>query len=418
MLRAGRFLPGQTPKYGTMADASQPAQASRKLPPSRGIFLSLVVVAATLLLIELGARSIGWDFAPEKRNFERTPIFYRQPIQPVGPAFFRRPGPARWRGQVLRPMLNAMNASEPAYRDEPTVIIEYDAEGFRNPANLEDWEVAVAGDSLTELGFLPYEDLFTTVAGRLLGLRVKNLGVSHTGTLTQTFYLRAYGKSPGTRHAVLGFFEGNDLYDIEQEESRLQRAKAGVYAPADVYKFRSERSAIRFLYEAICSLGSASSWRPVLGKKVDYANAVFHGAGGDIPVTLAYAPPASSNLPPEWVARLDRAVAGWAEAASELQLKPWLLYLPCKERVLYGRATVLPSAPANLVRWKPTDLPDLVRSLCGKHGIKFIDATEDLCRLTSKGLLTYNTICDSHLNKQGSHCVGRTLAAALAAATK
>jgi hypothetical protein len=315
-------------------------------------------------------------------------------------------------------MFETMNARESAYVDEPSVLIEYDENGFRNPAGLKDWDIVVAGDSQTELGFLPQEDLFTTVAGRLLNLRVKNLGVSHTGTLTQTFYLRTYGKSPATRDAVVAFFEGNDLYDIEQEETRLQLARVGVYHPAKAYKFRSDRSAIRFLYDSICSLGSPSSWRPIAPEKTNYTNAIFHGAGGNIPLTLAYAPPGSSSLPPEWVARIDRALAGWAEAAHDLQLKPWLLYLPCKERVLHGHLTMLPSAPANLARWKPTDLPDLVKSVCGKHDITFIDATEDLRRFTQTGVLTYNTICDSHLNKQGSICVGHNLGAALRAAAR
>jgi hypothetical protein len=112
---------------------------------------------------------------------------------------------------------------------------------------------------------------------------------------------------------------------------------------------------------------------------------------------------------------LDLALTGWGEAARSLELKPWLLYLPCKERVLHERLTLLPGAPPYLANWRPTDLPDLMRRLCGRHGIEFIDATGDLLRLTSTGVLSFNTIWDSHLNKQGSATVGHTLAAALSA---
>jgi hypothetical protein len=364
------------------------------------------------VLVEIGARLIGWEFTSERRNFERTPIFFRQPIQPVGPAFFRRPGPDHWNGQVLRPMLKIMKVRETAYTDEPSVTIEYDALGFRNPVDLKDWEVVVAGDSLTELGFLPYDDLFTTVAGRELKLRVKNLGVSYTGPLTHTFYLRTYGKSTSTRHAVLAFFEGNDLDDILVEGTRLQQASERIYAPADVYKFHTERSAIGFLVQSI------RSWPALVPWTKSYANAVFHGADGEIPLTVAYAPPASSDLSPEMILLLDRALTGWGEAARSLELKPWLLYLPCKERVLHERLTVLPSALPHLARWRPTDLPDLVRRLCQRHGIEFIDATGDLLRLTSAGVLSYNTIWDSHLHKRGSTSVGHTLAAALGAGTR
>jgi hypothetical protein len=140
---------------------------------------------ASLLLVEVLARVIGWEFTSENRDFERTPIFYRQPIEPLGAAFFRRPAPDRWHGQVLRTLLEISKAEETAYTDESKVDIEYDADGFRNPAGLKDWEITVVGDSFTELRFLPSEDLFTTVAGRQLKLRVKNLGVSHTGTPAQ-----------------------------------------------------------------------------------------------------------------------------------------------------------------------------------------------------------------------------------------
>jgi hypothetical protein len=396
-----------------MADRSRSTPASRKLTPARGIPLFLAVLAATLVLVEISARLVGWEFTSEKRDFERTPIFYRQPIQPVGTAFFRRPGPDRWQGQVLRPMLEFSKAQEPAYADEPKVVIDYDAQGFRNPPDLKDWDVVVVGDSFTELGFLPYDDLFTTVAGRQLKLRVKNLAVSHTGTLTQTFYLKTYGKSPATRHAVLAFFEGNDLYDISMEESRLTLARVGSFKPAEVYKFRSERSAIRFLYESISSWKSWRSSRAVAAKKTPFANAVFHGADGDIPVTLAYTPPGTAHLPPAAVEQLDRALAGWAATARELALEPWLLYLPCKERVLHGHLTMLATTPPHLANWEPTDLPALVECLCARHGIEFIDATGDLRRVTAAGVLTYNTICDTHLNKQGSLCVAGTLATAL-----
>lgn len=47
----------------------------------------------------------------------------------------------------------------------------------------------MAGDSFVELGNLPFEQLFTTILGELTHRPVLNLGVSHTGSLTQLCYL-------------------------------------------------------------------------------------------------------------------------------------------------------------------------------------------------------------------------------------
>jgi hypothetical protein len=77
--------------------------------------------------------------------------------------------------------------------------------------------------------------------------------------------------------------------------------------------------------------------------------------------------------------------------------------------------SMLATTPPHLAGWQPTDLPELMECLCNRHGIEFIDATGDLRRVTATGILTYNTVCDTHLNKMGSLCVAGTLATALAA---
>ena len=59
-----------------------------------------------------------------------------------------------------------------------------------------------------------YDQLFTTILGKMLNIRVLNLGVSHTGPLTQLSYLQDYGVSPSTKHVVIVFYEGNDLSDL------------------------------------------------------------------------------------------------------------------------------------------------------------------------------------------------------------
>lgn len=181
----------------------------RRLPSLSTAFL--------LAICEVAFRAVGFDFEHLNDPGDELPIYYRTPTLHAGEGIFRRPGPASWRGKPLSEFLRIRWGSESTYADEKPVVIQYDALGFRNPAALTDWEIVVAGDSFVELGFLPYEELFTTIAARRLGVRIKNLGVSGTGPLSQMFYVQHYGRGASTKDAVLCFFEGNDLSDLDRE---------------------------------------------------------------------------------------------------------------------------------------------------------------------------------------------------------
>ncbi len=155
-----------------------------------------------------------------KEKNEGFPIFFRLPDRPVGDVFFTRQGPASWTGKPLTVMLHNLRGTDTTYRDEEEITVTYDKDGFRNPDNLADWDIAVAGDSFTESGYLPYEDLYTTVLGKTLDQRVRNLGVSDTGNFTQSSYLRAHGRAPSCRTAIMAFFE-------EQDADQLSRSPLG-----------------------------------------------------------------------------------------------------------------------------------------------------------------------------------------------
>ena len=194
--------------------------------PAAMLAKASLAVSCTLLLLlsfEAGFRLVGYDFQRSREAFEAVPICYRQAIVPLAPVYFRRPGPDRWHGKPM----SVYFRSQGGLPEESDVTITYDSEGFRNPDHLADWDIVVVGDSFVELGFLPFEELFTTHLGESLNKSVKNLGVSYEGTFTEIAYLERYGKSPSTKHAILVFFEGNDLFDIDIVEvtfvGRVQR---------------------------------------------------------------------------------------------------------------------------------------------------------------------------------------------------
>ncbi len=368
---------------------------------------SLLVLSSllTLATIEVGFRAARFDFDFQLENFHRTPIFYQDPTVPVGEAFFRRPGPAVWKGRVLSTYLQQSRGLEDTYGDEDEVTITYDRDGFRNPEDLKEWRLVFAGDSFTELGYLRYEDLFTTQVGEMLHVGVKNLGVGYTGTLTQTCYLKLFGKSPDTTDAFLVFYEGNDLEDLLREESYLLDLRMHLKLHiSPLERIETQSSALKAAYRSL-----TSAW-----KRHRYQNAYFIARDGRIPVTVNEPPPGRAEMPEGLRAMLESSLSGWGSAARELGLRPWVVFMPCKRRVLDGHLEFDDNADSRVKDWHPNDLPDVVKEMSERNGMRFIDLTAGLAEETRQGELTYNTIYDSHLNREGSLCVARTLMGSIA----
>jgi hypothetical protein len=361
-----------------------------------------MVFLGAIVTMEVACRWVGIDFDHQEQAFSRLPIYFRKPVIPVGKAFFRRPGPDQWYGKVLTSRLRDEGFEE-QIPGEQDLLIRYDGQGFRNPADLTDWDVVMAGDSFTELGYLPYEDLITTQVGEALGLRVKNLGVGWTGTLTQTCYLEQYGKAPSARHAFLVFFEGNDLVDLLREEGQLAEVQRGLQPKPMLETLTKQPSFIKAVYRTLLRRR---------GKPASPWNARFVYGETAVPLRVSYTPPGSSTMSPGQKAMLASAVQGWGDAARALGMKPWLAYMPCKRRVLHGRLEFLETAAKHLIDWRPTDLPEIVSRCCAGLGTEFVDLTPDLVREVERGRLTYNTY-DTHLNREGVACVTRTLVTAL-----
>ena len=380
--------------------------------------IAALSVVVTVAAAELFFRLIRFDLSGRQRAFESRPIFYRMPTVPTGSVFFRRPGPAQWSGNVLSASMPQRSgwlrsSREDPYADLADVTIEYDREGFRNPLDLDLWKIVVVGDSFTELGYLPYEDLFTTRLAQRLGVRVKNLGVSFTGPLTHVHYLETYGASSELRHAVWVFFEGNDLDDLRRERAALRRYEEdGERIRRDI---APETSLVGHLAGQIRLMRMLRRLREAQPNGPPSRRALFRTDAGEVEVTISYLPPSPDRLGGRRRSALREVMAQWAHASRRLGSVPWLVYMPCKRRVLDGHLRFIEGAADEITRWSPTDLPGTVRALAQRHGIRFIDLTPGLAARAAAGQLSYNPVWDTHLDRDGSHRVGELIAEAWAA---
>lgn len=370
-----------------------------------------VVFATMSLLLFVGVceftfKAIGFDFSKLGQDLEAAPIFYRIPTEPFGEGYYKRPGNLSWTGKVVTAQMLRIGYEQKWLPDETEITLEYDADGFRNPPNLRDWEIAMIGDSFTELGNLKFEDLVSTQLGDLLGVSVKNLGVSHTGLLNQTEYLRQFGVSEKTKEVVWVFFEGNDIQDYLMESDRMASIQTGAAKHVDLLKTHIPQTS---LIEAIQRHLFGKSRLEIYGPPV---NATL--TDGQTPFKIDYAPPGKNELflrLPRYEAGIDNLVRLCRE--NELQLT--CVYMPCKRRAFSGHSyTVSTDAPAYLQsKWTPSDLPEWLQTVCREQGVRFVDATIPLRKLNEEALRSHNLVFDTHLTAEGATAVAKEIAHAL-----
>lgn len=364
--------------------------------------IAVLSLAFGVLLVELGGRWMGFDFRLQRAMLAQTPPNWRLPRVPLAPVYFRREGNFEWSGQVMRTYLRSIGLVADAYADEPVVTLRYDEYGFRNEPRPAAWEIAVAGDSFTELGDVPYARLFTTILSQNLGRRVLNLGVGGTGSFTHLSYLEHFGISPSTRDVVIVFFEGNDLWDLVTEY-----AAERVFAETGRRPLRSLKPQTSFLRALGERLGQSGLEGGPVEPRVD---GYFIGPNGERAITLGYPPPGREGLEDSQIEAIESFFRRYATFATRHEVRPWFAYMPCKERVLHGCIRWAPDVEAFLPAWEPNDLPDLMAELCERFGVQFIDLTPDLAQHTRETReLVFNHLHDCHLNARGSEVVAETL---------
>jgi hypothetical protein len=367
--------------------------------------LSLIAVLGFVAIAEGTVRLLGIDIAQPEQAWRRVAPYYRQPTVPIGEAFFRRAGPEEWTGQVVNTQMKAYRVTPNPYADERVITVRYDSLGFRAGRDLHDWEIAIAGNSFTELGVLTYDELYTTILGERLGVRVRNLGVSRTGPLTHLTYLESFGVAPSTRHVMIVFFEGNDLWDLKEEfEALLQSRETGQREYRVIEGVNSILKTLDIVWQAYRA--------PPIGPDLSI-QAYFRTGEAEVPLTLMYSPESAAEVLADepLVRALDHFFTSFAAFAEREDVTPWLVYMPVKLRVMHRQLRFTGRGRHDFGWWTPTDLPELIGDYAAKHGIGFIDVTPALAAETARAReMLYYAIYDTHLNPGGSRVVAEEIA--------
>jgi hypothetical protein len=366
--------------------------------------LAVLSVVFTLAFGETIFRIAGWNFDALPAE---VPIFNRPPDFHAGDGILRRRGPASWRGKPLSSLIQFSWGNKNAFPGEQSIEIRYDHLGFRNPPELTDWEVVVTGDSFVESGYLPYEDIFTTLAAERLGIRIKNLGVSGTGPVFQTAYVRNYGKAPSTRHAVLCFFDGNDVSDLFHEVQNtnfIRRTGHRMGRSKQSSMLVAIQDRVRRLTQLARRDQSQSNVMP---------NAFFVTSNQTYPVAVwPIPPPRWEDLKIERQEIVSAAFANWSDTVRAQRMQPWVMCIPDGRRVFQG---YLRYADTNspMAQWQSSEFGPHLARICAELDIRFIDTFPVLRHEVEAGRVPYNLFGDVHLSAAGSRVVAEVLADAL-----
>lgn len=344
-------------------------------------------------------------------------------------------------------------------------VFRTDAEGFRNPAVRDHFEIAALGDSFTDAMTMAGEAAWPAQLEGLLGVPVQNYGTAGFGPQQQLLVLKDYVAAHRPRTVVLAFFAGNDIFDAEAFDA-FQRSGGTIKRPGQGWRIKEVTSRVdewfvssalragRRLFsahEAAAAAEPLPANRPAAsavpavraGKPAAFDQGWFDLDVSGRRLRWAFMPPYLNTLTfsreqlaarPGW--RLTRdAITEMQSVSRSFGAEFVVMFVPFKSQVYLP---LLESAwsthdleaafriylahydrPIDVERMLANRLAQnaMVAQLCAEAGIPFLDTTPVLAARVATGRNVYFPD-ESHLNQEGEALLAESLAAFLAARPK
>ena len=137
-----------------------------------------------------------------------------------------------------------------------------DAEGFRNHAVRDRFDIAALGDSFTDAMTMAGDASWPARLEGVLGVPVQNYGTAGFGPQQELLVLKDYVARHRPRTVVLAFFAGNDIFDAEAFDA-FQRSGGTIKRPQQGWRTKDvvSRADSWFVVSALRA-GAAVAWRP------------------------------------------------------------------------------------------------------------------------------------------------------------
>lgn len=315
---------------------------------------------------------------------------------------FERPAHLHWQGLSRGDLALAANTQDP---DARMITFETDHEGFRNSTDIRQADVVVLGDSFAEAGNVPEAEAFSTLIGRKLNLKSRNLARAGYSPPVELVVLKRFGVNCRPKIVVWQIAESNDLDDAGRYQGWVDAGRPRYFdAGADRQWQRSkaweQRSPTYWLFKRL-RRPVASGW-PYDGRFRDSAG-VEH--------TMRFLSLPRLNFPaarhPGWPV-LARALEEGAALCRSNQIRLVIVFIPDKYHVLgpYTRMLDpgLATPPREAFEQRSDSFAGLVGQLCANAKIPFVNATSELTERTKAGEIVYLPY-DTHLSPRGHQIV-------------
>ena len=357
---------------------------------SLNALLSVVTISIMILLIESPA-ILGWvDYStlfvpkmlggpgPHNRQLEPTGYFHRPPYDQFSNAL---PGDAT--------ILLGFNSSRRYYAEH-----FFDQNGFRNNKDLEKATVVLLGDSFVEGYKVTQEEIVSNHLRQLIDVEVSNLGQGDFGPEHELAVLHQIGLDLKPSVVVWFFFEGNDLYDLDNMSLSI----------AGMFRFK-ERSFFLNI------LRIAASWtNQFVHPYMDLA--LKHSAQLRVhPKSTMYLRLIPYSITKKKLTQFEQFQEVIREAKTvcdQNDIKFLLVYVPIKMRV-YQELLVF-SEKSAVGDWDSlNDLPEMFAQWSEETDMHYLDLTHSLQQAAGEGLLVY-FLDDEHWTSTGHEKVAQQVA--------
>ena len=283
-----------------------------------------------------------------------------------------------------------------------TYDLKYDRNGFRNDSDLDSADIAVVGDSFVESPILPSSALATSVLAELENSRVANLGVSGYGPQQELGVLKRYAVNLHPKTIVWFFYEGNDLEDAREYETKAARLPKRL----DQVNRRFQRSFTRNALWAFLRTSRGC----VPSREVEQRYGIVRdNQGVEHRIHFAYPvlPLSHSDLE-----ALEKAKSVLAEAhrlCREHGIRLIVVFGPTEYRVYQGLHN-LASVSEEVQEWVINDLPDRLRTIVSdiSSDIKYVDLTPTFKSEVASGTPVFLPD-DTHWSSDGHRIVAQTI---------